>query len=334
MTFVAAVVLAAVGAPHASARVAPPTCPAGSHPMTAGLRTSCLHEDLYDGRAQAPWVGVQPRTAPPVCYGDGQSGPRVQLIYGYPAGRPGTPQAVLKIQREIVPRMQAVIVAASQGKDLGIRFAFNAGCNGLSVPTLAFPSSVIATKDADTQMNKIVSFLQSQGFDAPDRKYQVIWDWWNSGPICGLGELADGDTPRPVSVQDGAPVRNPVVNPQYSAVWKAAFSPKGPNCWELDQSKAGGEVHELFHTLGAVQTSAPNSDGGGHCTDTPSVMCPVRGRATRPACAKVAVQVLDCGNDDYWNPNPATGSYLATHANIATSRYFGPQPEDRLPALS
>ena len=83
-----------------------------------------------------------------------------------------------------------------------------------------------------------------------------------------------------------------------------------------------------------MQLSAPHSDGGGLCTDTPSVMCPTNGFApTEPRCAIAAVEVLDCGLDDFWNPAPATGSYLATHDNIADSAYFGPQPQDRLPAI-
>ena len=84
------------------------------------------------------------------------------------------------------------------------------------------------------------------------------------------------------------------------------------------------------HTLGAVQTSAPHSDGGGHCTDTPSIMCAVRKVPLVPACGRQRVQVLDCGSDDYWNPSPVAGSYLSTHRNIATSTYFGPQPQDVL----
>jgi hypothetical protein len=44
------------------------------------------------------------------------------------------------------------------------------------------------------------------------------------------------------------------------------------------------------------------------------------------------VEPIDCGLDDYWNPDPAPGSYLATGDNIATSVFFGPQPQDRLAA--
>jgi len=119
--------------------------------------------------------------------------------------------------------------------------------------------------------------------------------------------------------------------PRYSAVWHSTFGRNGPDCWQLGQSHASVQVHELFHTLGAVQLSAPNSDGGGHCTDMPSVMCS-NAKPTVRACTNRPVEVLDCGQDDYWNPSPPSGSYLATGDNIATSVFFGPQPQDRLAA--
>ena len=114
-------------------------------------------------------------------------------------------------------------------------------------------------------------------------------------------------------------------------VWRSTFGPRGPSCFELGTSKAEAQLHELLHTLGAVQLSAPHSDGGGHCTDFPSVMCP-RGKPMIKACARQRVEPIDCGLDDYWNPDPPQGSYLATHDNIATSVFFGPQPQDRLAA--
>ena len=51
-----------------------------------------------------------------------------------------------------------------------------------------------------------------------------------------------------------------------------------------------------------------------------------------PACDK-PVPVIDCGQDDYWNPDPAPGSYLDLHANVARSRFLGPQPQDALSGL-
>jgi hypothetical protein len=322
--------------------------------LESPVHRSCVHSvgDLYDGRAQAAWLGKAPATAPPVCYGDGQTGARVQLVYGYVAGQKNRAATVVpQVRAVMAPRMQAMIKAASAGKDLGIRFAYDTGCRSMSVPVVAFPASVVSGKDAnvaEAQFTKMIAHLQKLGFDRTDRKYEVVWDWWNSAGVCGLGELVpDLDQPTGANVHNGVPtvgartdavkaltLQNSVPSARYSGVWRNAFGPRGVSCWDLGQSGAEVQVHELMHTLGAVQLSAPHSDGGGHCTDTPSVMCPGSGgaRPAVPACAVQKVQVLDCGMDDFWNPNPAQGSYLSTGDNIATSQFFGPQAQDRLVA--
>ncbi len=308
-------------------------------------RFSCVHPegDLYDEAAATRWAGVAAATAPVPCYGDGTTGPRVQLIYGYAAGRPNNAVAVTKLLRvAIAPRMQAVINAAAAGKDLGIRFAFNPGCAGISVPVVRFPAST-EKGTPEQRFGVMIDTLQGLGYTRNDRKYQVIFDGFTTEGVCGLGELMpDMDQPHPANVHDGVPTvgarTDPLSSvggvplPRYSAVWRSTFTARGPSCWELGQSKARVQVHELFHTLGAVQLSAPHSDGGGHCADTPSVMCPTQRKPLVKACATQPVEVLDCGLDDYWNPAPAAGSYLDSRENVARSTYFGPQPQDRLAA--
>ena len=81
-----------------------------------------------------------------------------------------------------------------------------------------------------------------------------------------------------------------------------------------------------------MQTSAPHSDGAGHCLDVPSIMCYGKKVFYVAACDQ-PIPVIDCGEDDYWNPNPAPGSYMDTHANVARSRFLGPQPQDTFAGL-
>lgn len=87
---------------------------------------------------------------------------------------------------------------------------------------------------------------------------------------------------------------------------------------------AGGKgpwLHEMLHSLGAVQHSAPHSTGRGHCWDGSDVMCYDDG-GTYGESATCTKRQVDCNNDDYYHPKPAPGSYLDTHWNIANSRFL------------
>jgi hypothetical protein len=93
----------------------------------------------------------------------------------------------------------------------------------------------------------------------------------------------------------------------------------------------------MTHNLGAVQWGAPHSTqplGGtspqyGHCWQGADVMCYVEDAgAAHPMqqdCAGLPgaiPQNYDCGRDDYFNPAPAAGSYLATHWNTYDSAFL------------
>ncbi len=293
--------------------------------------------------AKAPTRG--PASAKVPCYGDGQTGPRIQFLYGYLEGERNNTAAVTKqVRTSIAPRMQAVINAQSLGQNLGLRFV-NPGCRGISVIALKLPRDVREedgkTGDAGYQITMMSRFLAAKGYDKSDRKYQVLLDGGSTN-ACGVGFSAQGSpmTSMPYApFSEGAPVgserlldRKVFGSTQLSLVF-------GGEC-RVDTyglSTVTTELHELFHTLGAVQLDAPHADTG-HCFDAPSVMCSGGSEGYGlgvqiPACEKVLVETLDCGMDDYWNPSPQPNTYLSTHLNIAKSQFFGPQPGDTLEPL-
>ena len=111
------------------------------------------------------------------------------------------------------------------------------------------------------------------------------------------------------------------------------------NCWgklgPIGGTNAGVsvEAHELGHTFGAVQNTAPHSTftgqagTGGHCHDEYDAMCyDDDGVATtKPltyTCNVLHAPLLDCGHDDYFHTAPAAGTYLATRWNTAKSRFL------------
>jgi hypothetical protein len=90
-------------------------------------------------------------------------------------------------------------------------------------------------------------------------------------------------------------------------------------------------LHEITHNLGGVQQSAPHSTPNSHCWDGRDVMCYQDGSTgsqpyTTSVCDFVGgaiPQTYDCGHDDYFNPDPVGGTYIATHWNIYTSAFMG-----------
>ena len=249
--------------------------------------------------------------------------------------------------------MQAVINGQALGKNLGLRFAWTKGCGAIDVKVIKFPTSIQYggdnPGDPTGQLQRAADWLSTHGYDRDDRKYQILWDGWNYG-ACGIGFLANSVpvTSLPVApLSDGLPTLGGHTDPalitkvnatKVSMVFNHAGGQHGPTCFDTQGiSTVTPQLHELFHTLGAVQRDAPHANDTGHCDDAPSVMCPGQGPGygggvSNPSCRKVIVETLDCGMDDYWNPNPSAGSYLATHLNIAKSQFFGPQPQDYLTA--
>ena len=88
-------------------------------------------------------------------------------------------------------------------------------------------------------------------------------------------------------------------------------------------------LHEIGHNLGAVQPSSPNSTDGFHCRDEWDLLCydddGRGGIATFTACGSpysTSYEAWDCGQNDYFNPSPPAGSYLASHWNLYRSVFL------------
>ena len=99
-------------------------------------------------------------------------------------------------------------------------------------------------------------------------------------------------------------------------------------------------LHEMSHTLGAVQDNAPHSSGAGHCFDEQDVMCyddkgPYfvdgggSGDLTDNAnCTGLGFgEELDCNNDDYFKADPAPGDFVAQFWNEWDSVFLCPVAE-------
>ena len=323
--------------------------PAGSDPVTsivndprcgvgftsiAGSGTSpyaCIHTSLDPLPPVAP-VRAQAAAAAPPCHGNGVNGPRIQLIYMYVEGQPNrSAQVVPRIANEIAPRMDATFreTSKNQGREIGMRLHMP-DCK-VAVDTEKIDSDNGRPDDPGAMLNRVTTRISEAGYSTTDRKYIVWIDAGNKG-ACGV---APAMTTLAANVTDNAVTGNisnigwQAVLPETALIFRygrpiVGEAPPGtPECWGRGGTGAMTEIHELIHLLGAVNTSAPNSNGFGHCTDDHDIMCyGERGVSTVPRCA-TPVEQLDCGSDDYFNARPPVGSYLSTHWNTANSRFLG-----------
>ncbi len=114
-----------------------------------------------------------------------------------------------------------------------------------------------------------------------------------------------------------------VLGAEYQDGGRFAFVFNFPPTREGQQHAAQEGAHEVFHNLGAIQASAPNSDGQAHCNDGTDLMCFAGARCGQLRAATTSITLpLDCGADDYFNPTPPAGSYLATHWNTYNSPFL------------
>lgn len=248
------------------------------------------------------------------CYeGGGAGGPRVQLLYAYAADKPNRFATYASSFQLWAAQADAVLSRSAQetGGIRHLRLLTDAACK----PTV---TAVQLTATGDDTLANTVAELRGKGYNLDSRKYLV---WTDATVYCGLGQVYDDD-----SVGSAA-------NPNYHngrAGTQGMFARVDSGCWGLPGST---EAHELMHTLGGVQASAPHATAAHHCWDDQDVMCyddsapTTDGIVTLPGggthaltnvCAAAAGgERYDCNHDDYFHTNPAPGSYLATHWNTA-----------------
>jgi hypothetical protein len=235
-----------------------------------------------------------------LCLGDGQSGPRVQVLYVHAADVPSRYDAFLGSFRTWASEVDTSMRLSAEEVDASrrIRFVTTPSCE-IDVQQVEIPSA------ADGDFDDTIDALTSLGYDREDRKYLLFLDANLTG-VCGVAGVWTDDRP------DQSNWNN--YGPSYAQVYA--------DCWD----ESGAAAHELMHTLGSVQDSAPHATAFGHCIDEYDVMCYRDSGSTPPMqvlCPDEAHEDrYDCNHDDYFNPSPPSGSYLATHWNTADNQFL------------
>jgi hypothetical protein len=252
------------------------------------------------------------------CTGDGSDGNRVQALYVVASDRADRSGEVVPLIRSWVADIDAIFSDSSAAfeEDYVVRWVHDEQCV-VDVQTVVVPAV------GDDAIFDTIHALAKAGYDQAGRQYLA---WVDADVYCGIAVNYPDDSPGPDNLHNGD-----------MPLWARVDS----GCWGLDGFV---EAHELAHMFGAVQWTAPHATPFGHCTDEGDLMCYVDGPGVQmqEVCADPAAErLLDCNHDDYFNPHPAQGSYLADHWNVAMSSFLhdrsvddGPEARPTPPAAN
>jgi hypothetical protein len=223
----------------------------------------------------------------------------VQVLYVRAANAPDRYASVLPSIKQWAAEMDQLVLQSAQetGGSRRIRFVTEAAGGGcaVNVRNVVVPADEIAIFKSSTQA------IAKLGYQRTDRKYVMFVD---SMDYCGIAAMGYDDSSSLTNDHNDGPF--------YARIDRS--------CWA-----AWTGLHELGHTIGAVQSSAPHTTRAGHCTDEDDVMCYSDEPFNPPmqyVCPETHQDLLDCNHDDYFHTDPPPGSYLATHWNTANAGFL------------
>ncbi|HEV7363205.1 MAG TPA: hypothetical protein VGN71_02360 [Solirubrobacteraceae bacterium] len=293
------------------------------------------------GSLPAPWLADSwcgsETTANGTANAVDSTSPVIKVVYAYPSDQADRFNTYKSVIQEQIKTISGLVYATS-GQLRSLRVDLGTSCGGayVDIQTVQLPHALDYYRGYDvngspSRFDQIVNDVAAAlGSSAQRRNALVYADYLGATNIdgtsfgaAGQGELITG--PPGVSDQPGSG------NPHNAGGFYAVAYGLGRTYFTSNSQAFGDEVplHEITHTLGAVQDSAPHSSQAGHCYDESDVECYndggsyfATGGSTVAACSDGAHQVYDCNLDDYFSPSPAPGSYLATHWNLFNSVFL------------
>jgi hypothetical protein len=255
-----------------------------------------------------------------------------KIVYAFAADRPNRFDGWKDTLQANVAIVQRFLSAQDGGtKALRIDMGTRCGPKYVDIQVVQLPGARAAYADNFGAISSAVA--RALGPAAGPRDTLVLADSLsNSSQEYGLGETvmgSSGEKPGPTNVHN----RGGLTSVLFSRDGAAAPGAARWGWWPE------GMLHEMTHNLGSVQWGAPHSTQPagqtqtqyGHCWQGADVMCYVEDAgASHPMQSDCAAlpgaipQNYDCGRDDYFNPAPAPGTYLATHWNTYDSAFLAP----------
>ena len=284
-----------------------PVCHAADGPLPSSPAVDAL---LADG----PFCGAERASEAPSA---AEGAPHIKVIYAY-ASDVGDRFGLFGSAIQRYTKAAAAKVALSSDKTLRLDRGSSCGNAFLDIQTVALGHPV-----AYYTTSSVLADIQSHLPDRPGVNYLVFVDFALPVLSAAAGSWAQDDSPWATNVA------NVGAHSRYAYLEGGGADFFGSE--QLASQYADQMLHEVMHTLGAVQPSAPHFSGGAHCYELYDVMCytprdgtvdeylrncDLIGEAPNPG------KPLDCGADDYFNPSPAPGSYLAAHWNLYDSGFL------------
>lgn len=259
-----------------------------------------------------------------LCAKDGRGGPRIRVFYGYPNDTTPRTETIVPWVRETVAVADANLDAQTRkdGQHLRMYCQTDRVVTVTSLALLPIGSDGAFTFDdvITSLTDRVANGLGPSDFDTSRMTYVVFVDNVTCcyGPA-GQGTMYMDDRPDPAVNANN----QPLYGPRFAMVEVGGTTAQGAYIY----------LHEVGHTIGAVQLAAPHSSGAGHCYEAYDVMCYndggsyfAGGGQMVSACAPMASgqYAFDCKGKDYYDPTPPKQGYLVGHWNTADSAWLTP----------
>ena len=239
------------------------------------------------------------------CTADGKQ--RYVLVYARPGNVASRMSTIAPLLRTEIYKLSAFIDSESRAADPSAGRRLPLRCDETGSPVV-LEANLPALSAGTATFGGIVDGLRAQGYEfngsgSGSERYIVYYDSPSPTGAAGTGHVFTTDASSGASNQNNK-------GGLYAIEYRFDQGGGVPH-WEV-------LIHEVLHTMGAVVGAAAHSTSAGHCTDGQDVMCyeDGSGQFTSTSCD---TKVLDCNRDDYFNPAPAAGSFLATHWNAAAT---------------
>ncbi len=280
-----------------------------------GARASTVGADMA-----ATWCGEETPTDRPNTL---NTAPQIKVVYAHPSDVPSRLAAYGDLI-QAASRTAAEVVEARAGGSRTVRFDMGSSCGNqyLDIASVTLPETKAWYQEH--QQVDTAAIRAQLGLPVGEVNMVVWADEIGTGqqPL-GVGQTYLDDRAGNVNVNNYGG-RDALIIGRGKTYF---FDDAPASAWQ----PASVALHELTHTLGAVQNGAPHSSKAGHCTDEWDIMCYADGSPTNPldgsaltlSCAgSPSAEVYDCGGDDYFNVDPTPGSWLAGHWNVAFSPFL------------